>query len=217
MKNILEIAEDTNTVLSTVSIVEKNNIWQAVITFKKYKDGNFIWNKKWKSTGIKAPGNKKQAKDVANNILKEFDKTHREQLIKLFNKEIDTKIGVEGKKQFQHEHLGMNFVEFLRMRLEIVSSAKNYAQGTYDGYDGILENHMKPYFNTDEKQYKVHEINSDVIEAYLVATKKNRRDGKGREEELKNSTLLQHIKLINVAFKQLVDKQIIPNPTSRNR
>ena len=72
MQNVTENLRKTNI---TVSLHEKNNIYQAVIN---YKDDNNRRKQKWVSTGIKvARGNKRQALQKAEE--------YREQFVKSFN------------------------------------------------------------------------------------------------------------------------------------
>ena len=70
MKNITENLRKTNI---TVSLHEKNNIYQGVIN---YKDDNKKRKKKWVSTGIKVVrGNKRIAMQKAEEFRETFEKS----------------------------------------------------------------------------------------------------------------------------------------------
>lgn len=70
MENITENLRNTNI---TVSLHEKNNIYQAVIN---YKDDNNKRKQKWVSTGIKvARGNKRLALQKAEEYREQFEKS----------------------------------------------------------------------------------------------------------------------------------------------
>ena len=55
----------------TVSLQEKNGIYQAVLN---YKDKDGIRKQKWFSTKLKVRGNKKQALAKAEELKVEFEK-----------------------------------------------------------------------------------------------------------------------------------------------
>ena len=76
MKGVLmqDITENLQKQNITVSLHEKNNIYQAVIN---YKDENNKRKQKWVSTGIKvARGNKKIVLQKAEEFKKQFENSY---------------------------------------------------------------------------------------------------------------------------------------------
>lgn len=70
MQNITENLRKTNI---TVSLHEKNNIYQAVINYKDYNNKR---KQKWVSTGIKvARGNKRLALQKSEEYREQFEKS----------------------------------------------------------------------------------------------------------------------------------------------
>ena len=104
MQNVTENLRKTNI---TVSLHEKNNIYQAVIN---YKDDNNRRKQKWVSTGIKvARGNKRQALQKAEE--------YREQFVKSFNLQEHIKT--------QNDEQARKYMLF-REKLHIIDSHKFY-------------------------------------------------------------------------------------------
>ena len=78
MQNITENLQKQNI---TVSLHEKNNIYQAVIN---YKDENNKRKQKWVSTGIKVVrGNKRIALQKAEEFRKQFENSYNQNLLTL--------------------------------------------------------------------------------------------------------------------------------------
>lgn len=182
----------------TVSLQEKGGIYQAVLS---YKDIDDKWKTKWKSTKIKVKaGNKKIAKEKAENIREQFEK-------EIINRLKPKRTGIE-------EQLDMEFIDFMNMRLEETNVKRKYEYDTYAGYKANINIRMKEYFGSSKDPslqqnkkhtYKVSEINSDIIDKFFTYL--------SIDCNLKNTTIKHFRNQISVAYEILEQRNIMPKPT----
>lgn len=187
----------------TVSLQEKGGIYQAVLSYKDLTDK---WKTKWKSTSVKVkPGNKKLAKEKAEEIREKF--------------EIDMKNQLKPKRTGIETQLDMEFIDFMNMRLEEVNLKRKYEYDTYAGYKSNINVRMKDYFgsstiiddeensiphNKDKHIYLVNEITCDVIDDFFTYL--------SAECKLKNTTIKHFRNQISTAFEGLDKKDVKRNP-----
>ncbi len=112
----------------TVSLQEKNGIYQAVLN---YKDDNGKRKQKWKSTGLKVKGNKKLATAKANEFRMEL-----EQELEL------KKLNNSKSKIFQD----ISFVDFMKNWLKIIKPTIEL--NTYESYEQMINYRITNYFTT---------------------------------------------------------------------
>ena len=200
----------------TVSLQEKGGIYQAVLSYKDITDK---WKTKWKSTGIKVkPGNKKLAKEKAENIRENFQ-------LEMINKLKPKRTGIEMQ-------LDMEFIDFMNMRLEEVNVKRKYEYDTYAGYKSNINIHMKEFFgsskneesenqnnNQDEENncikeenskkekhiYKVWEVTPDLVDSFFTYL--------SIDCNLKNTSIKHFRNQISVAYELLDKKNIMSKPT----
>ncbi len=181
----------TNKIHVTVSVQEKNGIYQAVLS---YKNENGVWKSKWKSTQIKAKkGNLKLAQEKANIIKDNFEN------------DLNSKFKPAPKPQNPLEaQLDMYLIDFLNMRLEEVSVKKKYDDNTYAGYKGYIDYHISNYFDKGDYRYTVRDIDNAVLDKFFTYL--------SVECHLKNSTILHYKNLFSVTYDALDKKNIKRNP-----
>lgn len=181
----------TNKIKVTVSVQEKNGIYQAVLS---YKNEYGIWRSKWRSTQIKVKkGNLKLAKEKAEEIRGKFEID----LNKIFKTSSKPQNPLEAQ-------LDMYLIDFLNMRLKEVSVKKKYDDNTYAGYKGYIDYHISNYFNNGNYRYTVRDINNAVLDKFFTYL--------SVECGLKNSTILHYKNLFSVAYDALDKKDIKRNP-----
>jgi len=145
MQNIAENLRKTNI---TVSLHEKNNIYQAVIN---YKDDNNKRKQKWLSTGIKvARGNKRQALQKAEEYREQFEKSFNlQERIKKENDEQSKKYMLfieklhimDSRKNYDENIL---YFDYLKLWIEKVKS--NLELTTYTSHLQMINSRIKNYF-----------------------------------------------------------------------
>lgn len=110
----------------TVSLQEKNGIYQAVLNYKD-KDGKR--KQKWVSTKLKVRGNKKQALAKAEELKSDFEK----------------QLNMEFFKQFPTtKNNNVLFVDFINDWLETVK--QTIEPSTYTSYNQIISGRITKYF-----------------------------------------------------------------------
>lgn len=118
----------------TVSLQEKNGVYQAVLN---YKDNNGKRKQKWKSTGLAVRGNKRLALQKADEIRKEFEEEL--ELISLNH----------SKSKVIKDIL---FVDYMKNWLKIVKPT--IALNTYGSYDQMINYRINDYFTTHQIRLK---------------------------------------------------------------
>lgn len=110
----------------TVSLQEKNGIYQAVLNYKD-KDGKR--KQKWVSTKLKVRGNKKQALAKAEELKVDFEK----------------QLNMEFFKQFPtNKSNNVLFVDFINDWLETVK--QTIEPSTYTSYNQLISGRITKYF-----------------------------------------------------------------------
>lgn len=110
----------------TVSLQEKNGIYQAVLNYKD-KDGKR--KQKWVSTKLKVRGNKKQALAKAEELKVDFEK----------------QLNIEFFKQFPtNKNNNVLFVDFINDWLETVK--QTIEPSTYTSYNQLISGRITKYF-----------------------------------------------------------------------
>lgn len=111
----------------TVSLQEKNGIYQAVLNYKD-KDGKR--KQKWVSTKLKVRGNKKQALAKAEELKTDFEK----------------QLNMEFFKQFPtNKNNNVLFVDFINDWLETVK--QTIEPSTYTSYNQLISGRITKYFS----------------------------------------------------------------------
>lgn len=118
----------------TVSLQEKNGVYQAVLN---YKDNNGKRKQKWKSTGLAVRGNKRLALQKADEIRKEFEEEL--ELISLNH----------SKSKVIKDIL---FVDYMKNWLKIVKPT--IALNTYGSYEQMINYRINDYFTTHQIRLK---------------------------------------------------------------
>lgn len=127
----------------TVSLQDKNGIYQAVLNYKD-KDGKR--KQKWVSTKLKVRGNKKQALAVAEDLKLDFEK----------------QLNMEFFKQFPTSNNNVLFVDFINDWLETVK--KTIEPSTYTSYNQIISGRITNYFT--ENPIKLIDLEPISIQNY---------------------------------------------------
>ena len=145
MQNVTENLRKTNI---TVSLHEKNNIYQAVIN---YKDDNNKRKQKWVSTGIKvARGNKRQALQKAEEYREQFVKSFNlQEHIKTQNDEQERKYMLFREKLHiidSHKFYDENILYFDYLKLWIEKVKNNLEPTTYTSHLQMINSRIKNYF-----------------------------------------------------------------------
>ena len=145
MQNITENLRKTNI---TVSLHEKNNIYQAVIN---YKDDNNKRKQKWVSTGIKvARGNKRQALQKAEEYREQFVKSFNlQESIKTQNDEQERKYMLFREKLHiidSYKFYDENILYFDYLKLWIEKVKNNLEPTTYTSHLQMINSRIKNYF-----------------------------------------------------------------------
>ena len=145
MQNVTENLRKTNI---TVSLHEKNNIYQAVIN---YKDDNNKRKQKWVSTGIKvARGNKRQALQKAEEYREQFVKSFNlQERIKTQNDEQERKYMLFREKLHiidSHKFYDENILYFDYLKLWIEKVKNNLEPTTYTSHLQMINSRIKNYF-----------------------------------------------------------------------
>ena len=156
MQNITEILRKTNI---TVSLHEKNNIYQAVIN---YKDGTNKRKQKWVSTGIKAVrGNKRIAIKKAEELREKFEKSFN--LQNRIKQENDEKLLNYKNPLLLGKYTKLNNPDKNKITFDI---AKN-------NYEHNSSNYTNPTFYTDcSNPITLGFINRNIIQNYSVSDNK---------------------------------------------
>ena len=127
----------------TVSLQEKNGIYQAVIN---YKDGDGKRKQKWTSTKIKVRGNKKQAQAKAEELRLEFE----------------NQLNAKELKDNHIEKSKILFIDFLKNWVEI--QRQYISPATYTSYSQIINDRITKYFTTNP--IKLVDIKATDIQEY---------------------------------------------------
>lgn len=144
MQNITENLRKTNI---TVSLHEKNNIYQAVIN---YKDDKNKRKQKWVSTGIKVVrGNKRIAIQKAEELRKKFEKSFNLQnRIKQENDEQSKKYMLFRQKLHNIDssnNYDENILYFDYLKLWIEKVKTNLEPTTYTSHLQMINSRIKNY------------------------------------------------------------------------
>ena len=126
----------------TVSLHEKNGIYQAVLN---YKDNNGKRKQKWVSTKLKVRGNKKQALAKAEEIKTEFENS----------------LNSNSLSKVNHTN-NILFIDFIKDWLEIVR--KTIEPSTYTSYQQIVNDRINKYFS--KKPIKLVDLQAIDIQEY---------------------------------------------------
>ncbi len=145
MQNVTENLRKQNI---TVSLHEKNNIYQAIIN---YKDDNNKRKQKWVSTGIKvARGNKRQALQKAEKYREQFEKSFNlQERIKKENYEQAKKYMLFREKLHimdSHKNYDENILYFDYLKLWIEKIKSNLELTTYTSHLQMINSRIKTYF-----------------------------------------------------------------------
>ena len=127
----------------TVSLQEKNGVYQAVIN---YKDENGKRKQKWLSTKLKVKGNKRQAQAKAEELRLEFEN------------ELNT-------KQMEKNNIvktNILFIDFLKDWLNIVK--QTIEPSTYTSYEQLVNDRITKYFTNNK--IKLTDIQAIDIQEY---------------------------------------------------
>ena len=120
----------------TVSLQEKNGIYQAVLN---YKDDNGKRKQKWKSTGLTVRGNKKLALAKANEFRIEFEQ------------ELELKKLNNSKSKVIQD---ISFFDFMKNWLKIIKPTIEL--NTYESYEQMVNYRITNYFTI--RQVKLTEL-----------------------------------------------------------
>ena len=118
----------------TVSLQEKNGVYQAVLN---YKDDNRKRKQKWKSTELTVRGNKRLALQKADEIRKEFEE------------ELELQTLDNSNSKVIHDIL---FVDYMKNWLKIVKPT--IALNTYGSYQQMINYRINDYFTTHQIRLK---------------------------------------------------------------
>ena len=139
MTNINDITQKMNI---TVSIHEKNHIYQAIIN---YKDENNKRKQKWISTRIKvARGNKKKALQKAEQLRKNFEdsinpqETEDNNEILLFKSRL---YNIDTNKTYDENIL---FIEYIKLWIEKIKNSIEIT--TYTSHMQMINSRIQKYF-----------------------------------------------------------------------
>ena len=127
----------------TVSLQEKNGIYQAVIN---YKDNDGKRKQKWLSTKLKVRGNKKQAQAKAEELKLEFE----------------SKLNSTQMKNNNILKTNKLFIDFLKDWLSIVK--QTIEPSTYNSYEQIVNDRITKYFT--KNKIKLIDIQAIDIQEY---------------------------------------------------
>ncbi len=127
----------------TVSLQEKNGIYQAVIN---YKDGDGKRKQKWISTKLKVRGNKKQAQAKAEELRLEFE----------------NQLNAKELKDNHIEKSKILFIDFLKNWVEI--QRQYISPATYTSYSQIINDRITKYFTANP--IKLVDIKAMDIQEY---------------------------------------------------
>ncbi len=143
-----EITENLRKQNISVSLHEKNNIYQAVIN---YKDDNNKRKQKWVSTGIKvARGNKRLALQKAEEYRGQFEKSFNlQERIKQENDEQAKKYMLFREKLYMmdsRKYYDENILYFDYLKLWIEKVKSNLELTTYTSHLQMINSRIKSYF-----------------------------------------------------------------------
>ncbi|MDL2238391.1 tyrosine-type recombinase/integrase, partial [Christensenellaceae bacterium OttesenSCG-928-K19] len=157
----------------TGSIQEKKG--KLYIVLNTRKEG--VRKQKWVNTGLTAKGNKKKARELLNEILANEDSAN------YFTKKDK-----------------ILFSDFLAKWLEerLTSKKSPLQRTTYDGYNHIIQHHIKPYF--DDKSWYLHELESENLEQYYEDKE---------EEGLSSNSVIKHHQVISSALAWAKKKKLV--------
>ena len=137
----------------TVSLQEKNGVFQAVLHYKDIKTNKKTY--KWKTTGIKIIKGKKkelrkQAEQIAEQIRSEFEKS--------LNIDIAEPNSVDCRKE-------QLFAEYMLEWLESITNTK--APSTFGGYQSNIQAIICPYFENKCPQPTVCTLTTIDIQDFI--------------------------------------------------
>lgn len=204
MGNITENLRKPNI---TVSLHEKNNIYQAVIN---YKDDNNKRKQKWVSTGIKvARGNKRLALQKAEEYREQFEKSFNlQERIKKENDKQAKKYMLFREKLHMmdsHKYYDENILYFDYLKLWIEKVKSNLELTTHTSHSQMINSRIKSYFTLNPiKLLELEPIHIQNFYDILLA------DG------LKPTTVIRYHAIIrkslDYAFKNVL---IVNNPADK--
>ena len=204
MQDITENLQKQNI---TVSLHEKNNIYQAVIN---YKDENNKRKQKWVSTGIKVVrGNKRIALQKAEEFRKQFENSYNlKERIKQENNEQAKKYMQFREKLYNidsSKYYDENILFFDYLKLWINKAKNNLESTTYTSHLQMINSRIKNYFSLNPiKLLELQPIHIQNFYDILLA------DG------LKPTTVIRYHAIIrqslDYAFKQDL---ILNNPADK--
>jgi integrase len=113
----------------------------------RFKDEVGAWHQKWKSTGLKEKGNKRNA----------------EQQLKTWLDECNDVGGYNEPSEIMFSDWVRDWVEISRPRLQAT---------TYTGYIDMLNKHICPYFQAGRAKLQLKDITPDSIQRYYSAKNK---------------------------------------------
>ena len=199
MQNITENLRKTNI---TVSLHEKNNIYQAVIN---YKDDNNKRKQKWVSTGIKVVrGNKRIAMQKAEELRENFEKSFNLQnRIKQENDEQSKKYMLFRQKLHNidsSQSYDENILYFDYLNLWIEKVKTNLEPTTYTSHLQMINSRIKNYFTLNPiKLLELEPINIQNFYDILLA------DG------LKPTTVIRYHSIIRKSLDYALKNDLIVN------
>ncbi len=165
----------------TVSLQEKNAVYQAVVN---YKDNNGKRKQKWISTKLKVRGNKKQAQVKAEEIRQEFEK----------------ELSSSKKRKNNIVKTDILFLDFLKEWLKVVK--KTIEPSTYNSYEQIINDRITKHFNKNNNNIKLVDIQAIDIQEYY-----NNLFDNG----LSANSVIHHHAVIRKALEYAYKMDIIPN------
>ena len=171
--------------IMTGSIQEKNGRYHAVVNVKG-PDGKI--KKKWKSTGLKVKGNKKNAEEFLRNYIIELEKEQNE-------------------REKSSKPDGILFADYIEKWLETAKIRLD--EITYQGYKNVADSQVIPYFRKHNTY--LEKLSREDIQGYINEKHANGRvDGKGG---LSAKSIKTHMIVIRQAIKEAMrDKLISSNP-----
>ena len=206
MANIVKNIRKTNI---TVSLHEKNNIYQAIIN---YKDENSKRKQKWVSTGIKvARGNKRKALQKAEEYRIEFENLFNlKEKIRQENDEQSRKyMQLREKLRFidPNQYYDENILFFDYLILWINKVKNNLELTTYTAHMQMINSRIKKYFTSNP--IKLLDMEAIHIQSFYDTL---------LDDDLKPTTIIRYHaiirKALDYAFKMDL---IINNPADKVR
>jgi len=170
---------------------QKKGYWYIVLT---YTDANGKPVAKWKSTGLKIKGNKRNAEKLLEQYRREFDPLRNE------NGKVDVAYFENSKvtDDMEMHELCVRWLNYKKFTVEA---------STYAGYYNRVCKWMRPYFLAHS--YTVRQIGSGDIQEYIEYLL-------AEEQSIKSA--MDQRDMLNDMFKYAVILQIVPpwqNPVQR--